>query len=195
MDEYEFYASCILIISLISLTVEVWAIRGMQKKLRERVNIVGRVLICQILAMFLDAPPHLYKRSCPSVRRSVGPSVPRYFRRWTVRILGASCAVYPALLDATTHLDKRSFPSVHPSNCPSVHPLLFLKDNYGCLWEWRVFGWYHKPRYNKWRWRCRIWCTPLVLVPSSENIPPRNKSNFFGRQPEELSTIFSVSEE
>ena len=40
-DEYEFYASCILIISLISLTVEVWAIRGMQKKLRERVNVVG----------------------------------------------------------------------------------------------------------------------------------------------------------
>ena len=36
-------------------------------------------------------------RSCPSVRPSVGPSVPRYFRRWKVRILGASCAVYPAL--------------------------------------------------------------------------------------------------
>ena len=51
---------------------------------------------------FLDAPSHLYKRSClsigPSVRRSVGPSVPRYFRRWKVHILGASCAVYPALL-------------------------------------------------------------------------------------------------
>ena len=50
---------------------------------------------------FLDAPSHLYKRSCPSVgpsvRSSVGPSVPCYFRRWKVRILGASCAVYPAL--------------------------------------------------------------------------------------------------
>ena len=46
---------------------------------------------------FLDALSHLYKRSCPSVRRSVGPYVPCYFRRWKVRILGASCAVYPAL--------------------------------------------------------------------------------------------------
>ena len=50
---------------------------------------------------FLDAPSHLYMRSCPSVgpsvRRSVRPLVPRYFRRWKSRILGASCAVYPAL--------------------------------------------------------------------------------------------------
>ena len=33
------------------------------------------------------------KRSSPSVRRSV----PSYFGRWKVRLLGASCAVYPAL--------------------------------------------------------------------------------------------------
>ena len=32
-----------------------------------------------------------------SVRPSVCLSVPCYFRRWKVRILGASCAVYPAL--------------------------------------------------------------------------------------------------
>ena len=31
------------------------------------------------------------------VRPSVRMSVPCYFRRWKVRILGASCAVYPAL--------------------------------------------------------------------------------------------------
>ena len=42
---------------------------------------------------FLDAPSHLYKRSCLSVRLNV----PRYFRRWKERVLGASCAVYPAL--------------------------------------------------------------------------------------------------
>ena len=29
---------------------------------------------------FLDATTHIYKRSCPSVRRSVRPSVPCYFR-------------------------------------------------------------------------------------------------------------------
>ena len=50
--------------------------------------------------LFLDAPSHLYKR-CPSVgpsvRRSEGPSVPCYFRRWKVHILGESYAVYPAL--------------------------------------------------------------------------------------------------
>ena len=32
-----------------------------------------------------------------SVRRSVGPYVPCYFWMWKVRVLGASCAVYPAL--------------------------------------------------------------------------------------------------
>ena len=38
---------------------------------------------------FLDAPSHLYKRVCPSVRPSVV-----IFRR----VLGASCAVFPAFL-------------------------------------------------------------------------------------------------
>ena len=49
---------------------------------------------------FLDAPSHLYKRVCPSVRLSVGPSVRRSVRPSPVifkRVLGASCAVYPAL--------------------------------------------------------------------------------------------------
>ena len=46
---------------------------------------------------FLDAPSHFYIRLCPSVRPSVRPYVPCYFRRWKERILGASCAVYPAL--------------------------------------------------------------------------------------------------
>ena len=49
-----------------------------------------------IFGPFLDAPSHLYKRSCPSVRRSVRPSVrpsPVLFKH----VLGASCAVYPAL--------------------------------------------------------------------------------------------------
>ena len=44
--------------------------------------------------LFLDAPSHLYKRLCPSVRPSVSPSigpsvrpsVPCYFRRWKARI-------------------------------------------------------------------------------------------------------------
>ena len=53
--------------------------------------------------MFLNAPSHLYKRLGvsirPSVRRSVRPS-PVIFEgeNWKVRLLGASCAVYPALL-------------------------------------------------------------------------------------------------
>ena len=63
---------------------------------------------------FLDAPSHLYKRSCPSarpsVRASVRRSVPCYFWRWKVRILGASCAVYPSMFFFLI-----PHPSVHPS--------------------------------------------------------------------------------
>ena len=64
----------------------------------------------------------IWGRVRPSVRPSVRPLVPRYFRRWKVRILGASCAVYPALLDAFSHLYKRVCPSVRLSVCRSVHP-------------------------------------------------------------------------
>ena len=35
---------------------------------------------------FLDATTHLYKRSCLSVRPSVGPSVPRYFQMTNMAI-------------------------------------------------------------------------------------------------------------
>ena len=55
---------------------------------------------CRGCYWFLDAPPHLYKRSCPSVRRSVRRSVRPSVRPSPVifrRVLGASCAVYPAL--------------------------------------------------------------------------------------------------
>ena len=58
---------------------------------------------------FLDAPSHLYKRSCPSVRRSVCPSVGSS----RVIIEGEKYAVYPALLDAFLHLNKKGSPSVH----------------------------------------------------------------------------------
>ena len=51
------------------------------------------------VTLFLDAPSHLYKRSCPSVRRSVrrsvGPSVPRYFQTRTRRILCRVSAIRP----------------------------------------------------------------------------------------------------
>ena len=44
----------------------------------------SRVILEQRKTSFLDATTHLYKRSCPSIRRSVGPSVGppvlRYFR-------------------------------------------------------------------------------------------------------------------
>ena len=44
-----------------------------------------------LVVLFLDAPSHLYKRVCPSVRRSVRPS-PVIFRR----VLGTSYVLYPA---------------------------------------------------------------------------------------------------
>ena len=50
---------------------------------------------------FLDAPSHLYKRVCPSVRpsvrRSVGPSGRRSVTPSLRRVLGASYAEYSAL--------------------------------------------------------------------------------------------------
>ena len=56
------------------------------------------------MGLFLDAPSHLYMRSCPSVGPSVRPSVRRsvgpsrvIFEGEKYAILGASCAVYPAL--------------------------------------------------------------------------------------------------
>ena len=86
------------------------------------------MLLWLLFIAFLDAPSHLYKRSCPSVGPSVGPYVPCYFRRWKRRILGASSTVYPALfLDAPSHLYMRSCPSVRRSVRRSVCPMLFSK--------------------------------------------------------------------
>ena len=46
---------------------------------------------------------------CPSVRPSVRRSVPCYFRRSKVRLLGASCAVYPALFSWSFTARRRSY--------------------------------------------------------------------------------------
>ena len=51
-----------------------------------QVNDESHTLIC-MKKKFLDAPSHLYKRVCPSVRSSVRPSVPSYFQTRTRRIL------------------------------------------------------------------------------------------------------------
>ena len=49
----------------------------------------------------------MWGRVRPSVRRSVGPLVPCYFRSWKVRILGASFAVYPALFFLSSKMASR----------------------------------------------------------------------------------------
>ena len=59
---------------------------------------------------FLDAPSQLYKRVCPSMLSSVHPSVGPYIPRFFRRILGASCAVYPALLFLCFLFFLSSFP-------------------------------------------------------------------------------------
>ena len=69
------------------------------------------VFIC-----FLDAPSHLYKRSCPSLRRSVRPSVPCYFR---TNMAIFRCAV------ASLYEVESVRPSVRPSVRRSVCPVLF----------------------------------------------------------------------
>ena len=56
--------------------------------------------------------PSVRRSVGPSVRRSVRPYVPCYFRRWKVRILGASCAVYPALFLFFPYSLPFAFPSL-----------------------------------------------------------------------------------
>ena len=65
-----------------------------------------------VLVLFLDAPSHLYKRVCPSVRPSVS-----ILKNAVYRVLGASYAGYPALFFL--------FPFPVPSLTP-LHPFQFL---------------------------------------------------------------------
>ena len=65
----------------------------------------------------------------PSVRRSVGPSVPRYFQRRKVRILGASWPGF-SILNYLTFLSFPSPPRVIPlSFPPPLHPSLLLSSS------------------------------------------------------------------
>ena len=63
---------------------------------------------------FLDAPSHLYKRVCPSISPSVGPS-PLF--KCIIPLTNHDTS----FLDASSHLHTRVCPSVGPL----VHPLLF----------------------------------------------------------------------
>ena len=93
---------------------------------------------------FLDASSHLYKRVCPLVRRSVGPSVGNpFFSVWIIATLSDSGQLWTTLgnsgqlvdasigqllalfLDASSHLYKRV--------CPSVRRAVGL-GNSGQLW-------------------------------------------------------------
>ena len=87
------------------------------------------------LYVFLDATMHLYKRSCPSVRRSVGPSVGPYVRPsvghtrveilqkpFSTKITGstsvnASYAVYTALFQLGSKKKQRTKENYFRSNC------------------------------------------------------------------------------
>ena len=68
--------------------------RTLKRRLRQGVGVCFFFLFF-FFPLFKCAVASLYE--VVSVRRSVGPYVPCYFRRWKERILGASCAVYPAL--------------------------------------------------------------------------------------------------
>ena len=48
-----------------------------------------------------------------SIRGRVGPSVPCFFWRWKIRVLGASCAVYPALF--SSYVDFRPYSGAFPA--------------------------------------------------------------------------------
>ena len=53
-----------------------------QKIFRPSLEATPQHLSLVTLQMFLDASTHLYKRLCPSVRRSVRPSVTTFFKQW-----------------------------------------------------------------------------------------------------------------
>ena len=65
-------------------------LKGSQRK-RANFFVSSFCFFFWFLPLFLDAPSHLYKRVCPSVRSSVGPSVrpsvPCYFQTRTRRVL------------------------------------------------------------------------------------------------------------
>ena len=106
-----------------------WILELLSSSTKENTKVQFRILKNRL--RFLDATTHLYQRSCPSVGPSVRPSVhpsvrpyvPCYFRRWKVRILGASCAVYPALFSPYLF----SFKLSHFSPCYQIYsrPLLW----------------------------------------------------------------------
>ena len=122
---------------------------------------------------FLDAPSHLYKRSCPSVgpsvRSSVGPSVPCYFRRWSVRILGVSCAVYPALFLPRPSLPAMPIKKVKIGKvvytCPRSR--LCIRARLWILRAWQANPFHPLPQY---------------LPPSQGNNDQEKKHNFRCRE-------------
>ena len=85
-------------------------------------------------------------RGC--VRPSVGPSVPRYFRRWKVRLLGASCAVYPALISfmIKTQTLHCIFFSVS-SSASSPYSFSFFSSCYFLRHTYERTGWLTKPLF------------------------------------------------
>ena len=70
---------------------------------------------------FLDATTHLYKRSCPSVGPSVGPSVPCYFRT-TKNVTSYAPMTTKFDMDQKTVKDNSLMTSKCRSVSLSVHP-------------------------------------------------------------------------
>ena len=111
------------------------------------------------------------------VRPSVRMSVPCYFRSWKVRILGASCAVYPALLE-------RNMP-LRDASCHPPGPVKAMEcwtksssitNDLACRYTRLLQSWTRKSEAwlwtGNWSTRTRIW--PL---PRSSRIPPPRKTS------------------
>ena len=70
---------------------------------------------------FLDAPSHLSMRSCPSVRRSVGPYVPRYFRTTNMAVFEDTKSSNDIMINDTMSDDE-----VVASDVPPRYLFLFF---------------------------------------------------------------------
>ena len=82
-------------------------------------------ILCRTVRMFvfLDAPPHLYKRVCPSVRRSETPSLKRVLVEWLKLVQSGFCRRRRTFVwwrNCRACRDHRQSNSTSPSSKPST---------------------------------------------------------------------------
>ena len=109
--------------------------------------------------LFLDAPSHLYKRMfpsvCPSLRKSVCPNRvifegEKYAVGHSLRMLGASCTVYPALFAFLMSLFFCLRLTFHPPPVPRFYSLPPSHSSQQWWRQWQRRQW---RQWRQWKWQ------------------------------------------